>query len=326
MRAEDVELDLALGGVADPHRPAAGVARQFGDVGLGREMATGDEVQRVQALGVVALLQDPQHPVQVGHGLAEAAEADQRARGHRGVPQPAVAVVPVADAADRLGQRGRGRGQDRAGGAVAEGLEGQGTAADQLGLDRGERELVGPALPEREGVGPALVLGPRVGLGAGGAVAELEDDRLAGQLELNPGRVVAAVVGQLPLHPGGAQHHQVGGVDHLHAALADGQAGAVAAEVERGANSTSTRPRPSMTRKRSLRPGQAVGPTAGGVEVVGDGEPVPPGLQDHGVLDVALPGRLAAVGRGRRRSSPPPDRRPARRRPPRSRCGGRSTR
>lgn len=68
-RPENVELDLALGGVADPYRARPAVARQLADVGLGREMATGDVVERSQTLGVGAGLEKAEDPVEIGHRL-----------------------------------------------------------------------------------------------------------------------------------------------------------------------------------------------------------------------------------------------------------------
>ena len=51
------------------------------------------------------------------------AGAHERVDRERRVAQPAVAVVPVAHAADLLGERGRGRGDDAAGRRVGERLQ-----------------------------------------------------------------------------------------------------------------------------------------------------------------------------------------------------------
>eukprot|EP00944_MAST-04C_sp_MAST-4C-sp1_P004259 g4259.t1 len=59
----------------------------------------------------------------------------------RGVADPAVAVVPVADAADELGQACRGRSEDGAGRAVAEGLQ------------RRSISIATSAIPASDGVG-----------------------------------------------------------------------------------------------------------------------------------------------------------------------------
>ena len=64
-------------------------------------------------------------------GLLAIAAGEQRVERERRVAQPAVAVVPVAHAAELLGQRGRRRGDDAAGRRVGERLE-----RDQRALDR----------------------------------------------------------------------------------------------------------------------------------------------------------------------------------------------
>ena len=52
-RPEHVELHLLRGGVADPHRAAAGVARDGVDDRLGAGVAAQHGVERPQALGAV---------------------------------------------------------------------------------------------------------------------------------------------------------------------------------------------------------------------------------------------------------------------------------
>ena len=152
-RAEDVELDLAVGGVADAHRPRAGVAGQRLDDGLGAELEPFDGVERVQPLRVAAGARDaPVDPVQERLGLGERAEVDEHARRHRGVAQPAVAVVPVADAAELLGQRRRRRGEDRPGRLVAEPAQRQRAADHLLPGDVGQPR---PATQSREAAPPA---------------------------------------------------------------------------------------------------------------------------------------------------------------------------
>ena len=64
--------------------------------------------------------------------LVEVAAVHQRDQRHGGVAQPAEAVVPVALAAELLGQRGGRRGDDAAGGGVGQRLQGDERAADGL--------------------------------------------------------------------------------------------------------------------------------------------------------------------------------------------------
>ena len=73
-----------------------------------------------------------QQPVAPGARLVGVAGVEQREQRERGVAQPAVAVVPVAHAAELLGQRGRRRGDDPAGRRVGERLERDQRADDCL--------------------------------------------------------------------------------------------------------------------------------------------------------------------------------------------------
>ncbi len=77
---------------------------------------------------------DPRHRLEhegeVLERLPVEAEPVERAQHERGVADPGVAVVPVARPAGRLGQRGRGRRHDGAGGGVAQTLEGERAALD----------------------------------------------------------------------------------------------------------------------------------------------------------------------------------------------------
>ena len=80
-RAEDVELDLPVGRVADAHRPGAGVAGQRVDDRLRAELEPVDGVERVQPLRVAAgALDAAVDPAQERLGLVAAS---------RGRPAPA---------------------------------------------------------------------------------------------------------------------------------------------------------------------------------------------------------------------------------------------
>ena len=65
-RAEDVELDLPVGGVADADRPGAGVPGQRVDDGLGPELEPVDRVERVQPLRVPVGAVDARRPPSAG--------------------------------------------------------------------------------------------------------------------------------------------------------------------------------------------------------------------------------------------------------------------
>ena len=146
-RAPHVVLILVVGAVADPHRPRLVIARQMLE----------------HLLLELALAADPVHDLQLallglGHvgdeveevvGLLVEAQRVERPEHEGRVADPAVAVIPVAVSARRLGQR-RGAGRDhRSRGRVREPLEGQ-RAALQVrapGVIR-ERAVLEPLLPE----------------------------------------------------------------------------------------------------------------------------------------------------------------------------------
>ena len=157
-RAEDVVLALVERAVADPDRARARVA--------------GEVVAR--RLGQVAPAVDPVHDLQrpvlgrldVGDelhelvGLPVEVEPVQRLQRERRVAHPRVAVVPVALAARRLGQRRRERGHRRAGRHVGEALD-----RERRALDRIAEAVVGDAGPAEPGAPEADRRGdPRVGL------------------------------------------------------------------------------------------------------------------------------------------------------------------
>ena len=105
-RAEDVVLALLVGAVADPHRRRALVAVEVRELGLVQVALAADPVHDLQRAVLVALeVGDVLHEVV---GLPVEAERVQPPQRERRVAHPAVAVVPVALAARRLGQRGRG--------------------------------------------------------------------------------------------------------------------------------------------------------------------------------------------------------------------------
>ena len=120
--AVDVELELAGGGVADAHGCRALVTREPVDLPLVEAALAGGPVHDLHLRGIAG--DGPQQPVPPGHGLVVEAAAHQRLEGQRGVAQPAEPVVPVAVAAEGLGQR-RGRGRhDPAGRLVGQRLQG----------------------------------------------------------------------------------------------------------------------------------------------------------------------------------------------------------
>ena len=128
--AEDVVLALVEGAVADPHRARAGVAGEVVARRLGQVAAPVDAVHDLQRAVVVGLeVGDELHELV---GLPVEVEPVQRLQRERRVAHPGVAVVPVALAARRLGQRGRQRRDGRAGRHVGQALDRQRRALDRL--------------------------------------------------------------------------------------------------------------------------------------------------------------------------------------------------
>ena len=177
--AEHVGLALVDGAVADPDRAGAGVPGQVVELALGQPAPTVHAVHDLQVLRVPG--HRAQQPVAPAEGLVGVAGRQQRLEGERGVAQPAVAVVPVAFAAELLGQRRGGRRHDAAGLRVRHHPQGEQAAAHEVGV----REVRGA------GEGPALVVDP------GGLDAVLGGHRLG---ELVPGA-----------HPRGGEGHGLAG-------------------------------------------------------------------------------------------------------------------
>ena len=117
----DVELELAVGVVADAHRARAGVTPQISQLSLGQPGLPEHVVEHLEfgpgeARGV-------EHPAVKGLRLLVVAEGGEGAQRERCVAQPAVAVIPVADTAYCLGERGGGRRDERAGRGIGHQLQ-----------------------------------------------------------------------------------------------------------------------------------------------------------------------------------------------------------
>ena len=130
--AHHVGLLLLDGGVADPHGRRPLVAGQVVEGVLGQVPRAVDGVHDLEVVGVAG--HGPQQPVSPEPGLVGVARVDQRLDRQRGVAQPAVAVVPVALAAEVLGQRRRRGGHDAAGLLVGHQAQGEQRAPDDVGV------------------------------------------------------------------------------------------------------------------------------------------------------------------------------------------------
>ena len=162
--AEHVVLALVERAVADPHRAGAVVAAEVVERRLLQVAAPVDAVHDLHAAVIVGLeIGDELHELV---GLPVQVQPVQRLQGERRVAHPAVAVVPVALTAGRLGQSGR---QRRHGGArrhVRQTLDRQRRTLDRLPVAViGDPGPVQPPPPERHrGVEPCLGVA-RIGRG-----------------------------------------------------------------------------------------------------------------------------------------------------------------
>ena len=156
--AEHVVLPLVERAVADPHRAGAGVAGEVVARRLRQVAAPVDAVHDLQRAVLVRLeVGDELHELV---GLPVEVQPVQRLQRERRVAHPGVAVVPVALAARRLRQRGRERGDGRAGGHVREALDRERRALDRVApAVVGDARAAQPVAPEARGGGdPGLGL------------------------------------------------------------------------------------------------------------------------------------------------------------------------
>ncbi len=152
---------------------------------------TVDGIERRESLGAnVGRLDDFEEPIEKFHCFVDRAQLHQRPRRQRGVTDPAVPIVPVADAPHELGQAGGRGGQDCAGGAVAERFEGERRSADQISFDIGQLETMSPVAPEVRGEFASLAFFASVGPKRGGAASKFESDRTAIEVDDAHGRLV----------------------------------------------------------------------------------------------------------------------------------------
>src|SRR6516225_8896803 len=119
--AVDIELGLVYRSVADAGGPRALISRQPGRLPLGQSALTAEPVHYLQL--VPAACHGPQKPIPPSSRLVIKAGIHQGQQSKGGIPQPAISVIPVARAADLLGQRGGRRRDDAAGRQKGEALQ-----------------------------------------------------------------------------------------------------------------------------------------------------------------------------------------------------------
>ena len=187
-------------------------------------------VERPQALGAALGLRQAIDVAEQRIRLGGRSELDQRDRREGGVAQPAVAVVPVAHAADLLRQaRGRG-GHDGTRRLMAEGTQGQRAALDLGPRERRKTQALEPAAPCLLRALAALGLGRGVGREAVAAAAQLDHVGPVAH-DVRSGARVHAVVLDLPLEPRRVERDGIGSAQHDDAVGLGAQADRSAAEV-----------------------------------------------------------------------------------------------
>ena len=121
-RAPDVVLALVVGAVADPHRAARRRSRRGGRASLSVSSFSPPIPYMICSRAVLVAQMSTTKRMKSRASWSKPSVCSAQRREGR-VADPAVAVVPVAFAARRLGQRGGRRGDDRAGRRVGEALE-----------------------------------------------------------------------------------------------------------------------------------------------------------------------------------------------------------
>jgi hypothetical protein len=147
--AVHVELELLVRGVPHAHGLRRGVAGEPRQLELGEHALAGQAVHDLELRRGAG--GGAEEPVAPRGGLLVVAAVHEGEQREGGVAQPAVAVVPVARAAQVLGERGGGRGDDAAGGREGQRLEGDERPPHRLGVRALVRAARGPRLPEARG-------------------------------------------------------------------------------------------------------------------------------------------------------------------------------
>ncbi len=143
--AVHVELVLPRRRVADADRLGVLVATQPVHLPLVEAALAGRAVHDLQARHVPG--GGPEQPVPPGHRLLVVAAPHEGLERQGRVAQPAVPVVPVAVAPDRLGERGRGSGHHAPGRLVGERLQGDERTEHGVPVVAVERAPGRPGLP-----------------------------------------------------------------------------------------------------------------------------------------------------------------------------------
>ena len=144
--AEDVELQLPGGAVSDPDRRRLLVSGQPVDDLLRQPSLAAHAIHDLDL--VRAAGDGADQPIPPGLRLLVISEMHQGHQREGGVPQPAIAVIPVPHATEALGKRCRGRGDDAAGRRVGQSLQRDQRPFDRLGPGTDLRTAIAPLPPE----------------------------------------------------------------------------------------------------------------------------------------------------------------------------------
>lgn len=147
----DVELELVVRPVPDPHRARSPVALEVLERRLGQLVPSVDAVHDLERAVRAQLRAARLDPAHERGGLVREAETHQAVEGERPVADPAVPVIPVALAPDVFGKPERRRGDDGPMLARREQLQRQRGAVDHLAPAAGVARAGDPAPPEGDG-------------------------------------------------------------------------------------------------------------------------------------------------------------------------------
>ena len=143
---EHIELKLDVRRVADADRRGFLVARQPVDDPFGKPPLAADAVHDLDLIGTAG--HRPKQPFAPRLRFFVKAGIHRAEQRQRGVAQPAVAIVPIALAADFLRQRRGRRGDDAAGRPVGERFQRDHGTADRVRPFAGRAALCRPSGPE----------------------------------------------------------------------------------------------------------------------------------------------------------------------------------
>src|SRR5579863_5646249 len=144
--AIDIKLQLHRSGVPDADRLGVLVSGKPVDLPLHQLTLTFEAIHNLNLVGAAG--KSAEEPLLPGVGLFEVACIGKCEQGERRVAEPAKTVVPVARAANKLGQRGRDSSDNTTRRTKRQSLESNETAFDGLAIGTTMFESAAPVAPE----------------------------------------------------------------------------------------------------------------------------------------------------------------------------------